>query len=49
MSGEKKEWKRFLRDLLVKLGFISEEFTGQLKIDVSKGGVRGVEKTEYIK
>lgn len=36
--------KKLVKDFLIKLGIITEKFTGEIVIIINEGGVRGIFK-----
>jgi hypothetical protein len=50
-SNNNKEivWKRELSEILKKHGLIGENFTGEISINISQGGVSNLKKIEYYK
>lgn len=42
-------WKKELSEILKKHGLIGEDFTGEISINISQGGVSNLKKIEYYK
>jgi hypothetical protein len=48
-SGEyRRQWKKVLGDTLKELGFIENNYNGQIVVNISQGGVSTVQQNKHI-
>jgi len=44
-----KDWKRDLANILVRLGLVPSDFTGQVEVNMNEGGITIVKRLQTLK